>query len=240
MTTRDPNGLSQRGAKTKYRGVRIAVNGSFEAFIGINGRRINLGLFRRLEAAVDARRKGEKIYWRGTKFDPNWRAFTVQRYSAKARGIPFLLTFEEWLRIWEASGHLNERGQHKGQYCMARYGDQGSYVIGNVKIILTADNTREACLSKPRPDIRGQKNGNCRERQIERRGTTKLPRKHRNAISKGLKGHSISAETRDKIRQSNLGKKRSAETRNNVSKAKKGIPWSPARRIAQEKRGLKF
>ena len=187
MTKRDPNGLSRRGGRTGYRGVRIAANGAFEAFIGIDGRTINLGLFRQLEDAVGARRRGEETYWRGTKFDPHWSAFRAHRHGAKARGIKFLLTFEEWLTIWNNSGHLHERGQHRGQYCMARYGDRGPYAIGNVKIILTAANTREGCLGKPRPDIRGQKNGNSRERQIKRRGTSKLPRDHRAAISRGLK-----------------------------------------------------
>jgi hypothetical protein len=122
---------------------------------------------------------------------------------------------------------------------MARYGDRGPYSKSNVKIILSADNVREACLGKPQPKVRGKNNGNSRERQIERRGTSSLPEEHRRAISKGLKGRPVSAKTREKIRQSNLGKRRSAETRKNISKAKKGIPWSDARRRAQRKRRLK-
>ena len=57
------------------------------------------------------------------------------------RGIPFLLTFEEWWDIWQKSGHWEERGPHIGQYCMSRYGDLGPYVVGNVFIQLTTQNT---------------------------------------------------------------------------------------------------
>jgi hypothetical protein len=78
-----------------------------------------------------------------------WRAYKTQSYDAKDRGIEFLLSFEEWLNIWQDSGHLHERGKKKGQYVMARFGDKGPYAVGNVKIITFADNTREACLGVP-------------------------------------------------------------------------------------------
>ncbi len=70
--------------------------------------------------------------------------FGVQRRGAKKRGIAFHLTFEEWWDIWQSSGHWHERGKSKGQYCMARYGDEGDYEVGNVKIIPFGDNVREA------------------------------------------------------------------------------------------------
>src|SRR6266508_1085025 len=61
-------------------------------------------------------------------------AFRSQRSGAKRRDVPFLLTFYEWNIIWRASGHLDERGCHRGQYVMARDGDKGPYVVGNVEI----------------------------------------------------------------------------------------------------------
>jgi hypothetical protein len=63
------------------------------------------------------------------------------KHRAGRRGIPFELTFKQWLKIWQDSGHLHERGHRQGQYVMARFFGRGSYKIGNVRIIPTEDNT---------------------------------------------------------------------------------------------------
>ena len=63
--------------------------------------------------------------------------FCSQKCSAKERGIEWLLSFEEWYKIWVDSGKFPLRGRKKGQYCMARFGDVGPYSVDNVKIILT-------------------------------------------------------------------------------------------------------
>ena len=44
-----------------------------------------------------------------------WRRYQKHRVNSKNRGIPFLLTFTQWLKVWTDSGHLNESGRHKGQ-----------------------------------------------------------------------------------------------------------------------------
>ena len=80
---------------------------------------------------------------------PLRRKFLTQRRAAKARGIPFRLTFEEWLEVWGASGHLHERGNEPGQYVMARFGDEGPYEVGNVKIITFEENSREGPFFNP-------------------------------------------------------------------------------------------
>jgi hypothetical protein len=54
--------------------------------------------------------------------------------GATARGINFLLTFDEWWNIWQQSGYWDKRGCKKGQYCMSRIGDIGPYIVGNVFI----------------------------------------------------------------------------------------------------------
>lgn len=59
------------------------------------------------------------------------RDYRNQKMDAESRGVPFLLTFEEWLKIWVDSGHLYERGCRRGQYVMARFGDEGPYTAGN-------------------------------------------------------------------------------------------------------------
>ena len=64
--------------------------------------------------------------------------------SAKRRGIPFHLTFEEWMEVWGSKYEL--RGA--GGYVMCRNGDTGPYAVGNVFIATGADNTRDADPAK--------------------------------------------------------------------------------------------
>ncbi len=80
--------------------------------------------------------------------------FHLQRRGAGYRDIEFLLTFEQWLRIWEKSGHLKERGRRRTQYVMARYGDKGPYSINNVKIITQSENTIEGHPKKHTKETR--------------------------------------------------------------------------------------
>jgi len=75
------------------------------------------------------------------------QAFNNHSKDARARGIEFLLTFDEWLKIWTDSGKLAQRGRRSDQFCMARYGDKGAYVVGNVRIISGLENHRERQFS---------------------------------------------------------------------------------------------
>lgn len=77
--------------------------------------------------------------------------FSSHKSNAKKVGTEFLLTFEEWWKIWSDSGHYHERGQHRGQYVMARIGDKGPYAVGNVKIVKHEENDSEGALH-PRSD----------------------------------------------------------------------------------------
>jgi hypothetical protein len=78
--------------------------------------------------------------------DPHHRMILLRQYwhfqknAARRRGVEFLLTFEEWFKIWNDSGHLQEKGRLKHQYCMSRHGDKGPYAVGNVEIITNAEN----------------------------------------------------------------------------------------------------
>jgi hypothetical protein len=71
------------------------------------------------------------------------RRFQQHRANAKGRSIPFRLSFKQWLKIWTDSGQLENSGKYKGQYCMARFGDKGPYVVGNVRIISVEQNHKE-------------------------------------------------------------------------------------------------
>jgi hypothetical protein len=72
--------------------------------------------------------------------------FSAQKSASRARGIPFKLTFNEWVTIWTQSGHLNERG--RTGYVMARHGDVGAYETGNVSIITASQNSRDIHLNR--------------------------------------------------------------------------------------------
>jgi hypothetical protein len=58
------------------------------------------------------------------------------------------MTFEEWLQIWQDSGHLHERGPRKGQYVMCRYGDKGAYKRGNVRVASVEENIAEWAVTR--------------------------------------------------------------------------------------------
>ena len=60
------------------------------------------------------------------------QAFIQQKKNAKKRGIPWEISFKDWLTIWQKSGKLHLRGKGKGKYCLARYGDKGPYSRINV------------------------------------------------------------------------------------------------------------
>lgn len=73
-----------------------------------------------------------------------YRLYRIQKKTALARGVPWEITFPEWLQVWAESGNLHLRGNRKGLYCMARNGDIGPYKVGNVRIALFEENSAEA------------------------------------------------------------------------------------------------
>lgn len=72
------------------------------------------------------------------------RAYNEQRRNAEMRGVGWEMTIYEWWGVWEKSGKWSQRGRAKGQYVMARAGDEGPYKLGNVRIATTGENMREA------------------------------------------------------------------------------------------------
>jgi hypothetical protein len=69
--------------------------------------------------------------------------FCTHKDNAARRGVPFLLTFDQWWEIWRASDKWEKRGNRRGKYCMCRRNDLGAYAIGNVYIGLYQANTAE-------------------------------------------------------------------------------------------------
>jgi len=132
--------------------------------------------------------------------------YKKHEYQAKQRNVPFLLSFSEWMKIWKDSGHFKERGCNKDQYCMARIGDKGPYAVGNVKIILHGDNTKEGHCGKTRSEETKQKIS------LSAKGNQKW------------KGKKHSEETKDKIRMKRLGSNHTEETKAKISALQKGKP----------------
>lgn len=73
------------------------------------------------------------------------KKFAQQRCSSRQRGIEWQFTFTDWWRIWQESGHWQERGRGQG-YCMARYGDSGPYSPDNVYICTVGQNFSDSYL----------------------------------------------------------------------------------------------
>jgi hypothetical protein len=85
-----------------------------------------------------------------------WRkAYSEHKNNARQRSIQFLLTFDQWSLLWSNSGKWEQRGWRRGQYVMARPGDQGAYELGNVVIQLAEANRAERNRNYP---MQGAKN----------------------------------------------------------------------------------
>lgn len=97
-----------------------------------------------LEKRVGARWGVSVDEWRQLRRDGTVRRYEQHRNNARSRGIPFLLSFPAWLGIWRDSGKYQLMGRGKGRYCMARNGDAGAYEVGNVSIVPTVQNSRDA------------------------------------------------------------------------------------------------
>lgn len=72
-----------------------------------------------------------------------WKAYIAHRASSKQRGIPFLMTWEEWWGFWSVDGRWERRGRGTHKLVMARYGDVGPYAVGNVFCCTNGENTTE-------------------------------------------------------------------------------------------------
>ena len=70
--------------------------------------------------------------------------YLEQKSRAKARGVPWEITFDEWVNWWGAD--WEKRGKKELDLCMARYDDEGPYKIGNIYKATNIEN-KEA----PRP-----------------------------------------------------------------------------------------
>jgi hypothetical protein len=106
-------------------------------------------------------KKHTQNYQEWLAYQRQWSKTPRGRYhqhkgKANARDIPFLLTFEEWWDLWQASGKWDKRGTRRDQYVMARFGDRGAYERGNVRICPCGENTDEMRSALPLRTRRGR------------------------------------------------------------------------------------
>ena len=143
------------------------------------------------------------------------QANRCKRGKKDANGDPveMRLTFEEWADIWEASGKWSQRGNRRGQYCMARKDDIGHYEMGNVEIKLHTENTIEASVGR----------------------TFKHTDEAKRKIGAASKARVVSDETKRRMSEAQQGKKTSEATKMKLSKLNKG---KPMKRVACERCGL--
>lgn len=148
------------------------------------------------------------------------QAFKSQITTSKKRNIAFLLTFDEWTKIWNDSGHWHERGRRLGEYHMARFGDKGPYAVGNVSIIPGSKNRSDA--------NKGRKLGPFSEEHLE----------HLRAGAQARKHYPHSEKTKRKMSKAHKGRIFSFEHRANISKAKTGAKINVP--IKERKRRSKY
>lgn len=87
-----------------------------------------------------------------TRYDQSPQGkYNKHKKNARARGIPFTLTYKQWRTLW--AKHWKKRGNRKGHYVMSRHGDTGPYAVGNVSIVLNSANVaeRNRLVAQPKP-----------------------------------------------------------------------------------------
>ncbi len=73
--------------------------------------------------------------------------YKSQMDMAKQRGIKWKFTFQSWVRWWVANLGPDwqfKRGRKKGEYVMARKGDEGPYHPNNVDCVTCSKNSSDA------------------------------------------------------------------------------------------------
>jgi hypothetical protein len=153
----------------------------------------------RAEAAKVAQRRYRERHNREPVF-----LFKAHQANARSRGIPFLLTFEEWWGLWQASGKWDQRGNTSQQYCMARRGDVGGYEIDNVEIVTNFKNRGDRIRNKP---IVGERNG-AYGKNYWASSSAKERKLRKAAISAKLKGKPKGKQMSERLSKTATGRKK--------------------------------
>lgn len=76
---------------------------------------------------------------------PIVKAYLNQRHTADTRKIAWRFNLAEWWKVWDDSGHWEQRGRGQG-YCMARWADDGPYSPDNVYICTISQNFSDSWI----------------------------------------------------------------------------------------------
>lgn len=129
--------------------------------------------------------------------------YTNKKGNAKKKGIPFLLSFEEYMELVAEAGLIDPEqiGISIDSYHLSRYGDVGPYEIGNCRFIPHRENLKEKII-----------NGGTERAANKNRGKTK-------DTHDSVKTISLKASQRTK--ENDAGRISQAEK---LSAMKRGIP----------------
>jgi len=134
------------------------------------------------------------------------KQYNAQAATAKFRNIDWQFTYETWIEWW--GDDIINRGRYDGKLVMARHNDTGPYNPDNVRKALCNENSAEAHKGKKRPRTK----------------------EHQAKLNESMRNRIVTDETRQKLREFNLGKKQSEETRNKRSEAIKAW-WASKKSI---------
>jgi len=148
------------------------------------------------------------------EYSRQWFKTPLGRYhqhkgKALYRGIEFLLTFDEWWDIWQASGKWEQRGRRRDQYVMARYKDTGAYEPSNVKICLVGENVGESNQGMDYPAER--------RAAVTKAWWTNASKKKRTELSLALSRNNGSHRPEVRAKQSEAAKRRWARHRGEIA-----------------------
>jgi len=79
----------------------------------------------------------QKAWWK-----TDYGQYKSHQRRAQRSGIPFEISFEDWLTVWKESGHYGERSPTG--FVMCRKQDLGAYTKDNVYIATAAQNKKDA------------------------------------------------------------------------------------------------
>jgi len=141
------------------------------------------------------------------------KSYSKRRIDRNGDPISFELTFDEWLKIWIDSGHLENRGTFSGGYVMARKEDIGPYSKDNVEIILHSDNIKfaKSYWGGPSDEVRQQIKDARAKQVITEEAKKKMSESHTArwaTIDRSTLNWTASEETRQKMSATRKGKPR--------------------------------
>lgn len=79
--------------------------------------------------------------WR--RNNPEYYAWANLRDHARERGIPFLLTLEQFAPWAHETGYLRARGRREHMLTVDRIDSDGPYSIDNIQVLTNSENARK-------------------------------------------------------------------------------------------------